>query len=555
MKYPLIFFAGLVITIFLTPYLITFLQRFEIVDKPDRRRINTTTIPRMGGVIIFVVIMLLIFSFFPDLNSIRLLIVSALLISVCGTLDDILTTKWHVKFLFIFIAALFLITYFSPSFSSLKIFGITLPSPLDYIVLCVFMVGVINSVNLLDGLDGLASGFSLLVFSMFFVLASILQDELLMVSMAALTGTLLGFLNYNAHPAKIFLGDTGSLLLGFFLLFSSVSISNKLYPDELDLTFAIIVLGVPIIDTLKVMLTRVIKRKNPFHPDKTHIHHVIFGNKIEHKYTVFIVQGLTIIYLVVALLYFQGFRVLGIALFAFFGTLQLFIEPIFTKVKIFTNAYTNIYEKNVLKMPHKVVSVYKKIWIPLASAVAGLLLVLLIPVKTTLSSDELVFLMIMAFFILTLAFIHYKRTKEIAGIFVLLNTAVFLILSSLSESIYSNLEMTGFFFENVFSIIFSFIILSVIIYIFMREKIFGSKEALLTGIDLIMILFVALLFVINNIIGYEKLSFLNMSLYQAYIPYLLFKVIARIKENYAKYIFTFSFVLPFVAMLLMFLGK
>ncbi|MBL1215442.1 MAG: undecaprenyl/decaprenyl-phosphate alpha-N-acetylglucosaminyl 1-phosphate transferase [Ignavibacteriae bacterium] len=555
MKYPLIFFAGLVITIFLTPYLITFLQRFEIVDKPDRRRINTTTIPRMGGVIIFVVIMLLIFSFFPDLNSIRLLIVSALLISVCGTLDDILTTKWHVKFLFIFIAALFLITYFSPSFSSLKIFGITLPSPLDYIVLCVFMVGVINSVNLLDGLDGLASGFSLLVFSMFFVLASILQDELLMVSMAALTGTLLGFLNYNAHPAKIFLGDTGSLLLGFFLLFSSVSISNKLYPDELDLTFAIIVLGVPIIDTLKVMLTRVIKRKNPFHPDKTHIHHVIFGNKIEHKYTVFIVQGLTIIYLVVALLYFQGFRVLGIALFAFFGTLQLFIEPIFTKVKIFTNAYTNIYEKNVLKMPHKVVSVYKKIWIPLASAVAGLLLVLLIPVKTTLSSDELVFLMIMAFFILTLAFIHYKRTKEIAGIFVLLNTAVFLILSSLSESIYSNLEMTGFFFENVFSIIFSFIILSVIIYIFMREKIFGSKEALLTGIDLIMILFVALLFVINNIIGYEKLSFLNMSLYQAYILYLLFKVIARIKENYAKYIFTFSFVLPFVAMLLMFLGK
>ena len=169
MKYPLIFFAGLVITIFLTPYLITFLQRFEIVDKPDRRRINTTTIPRMGGVIIFVVVMLLIFSFFPDLNSIRLLIVSALLISVCGTLDDILTTKWHVKFLFIFIAALFLITYFSPSFSSLKLFGITFPTPLDYIVLCVFMVGVINSVNLLDGLDGLASGFSLLVFSMFLV--------------------------------------------------------------------------------------------------------------------------------------------------------------------------------------------------------------------------------------------------------------------------------------------------------------------------------------------------------------------------------------------------
>ena len=71
------------------------------------------------------------------------------------------------------------------------------------------------------------------------------------------------FLNYNAHPAKIFLGDTGSLLLGFFLLFSSVSISNKLSLDELDLTFAIIVLGVPIIDTLKVMLTRILKKKNP----------------------------------------------------------------------------------------------------------------------------------------------------------------------------------------------------------------------------------------------------------------------------------------------------
>jgi hypothetical protein len=115
--------------------------------------------------------------------------------------------------------------------------------------------------------------------------------------------------------------------------------------------------------------------------------------------------------------------------------------------------------------------------------------------------------------------------------------------------------MTGFFFENMFNIIFSFIILAVIIYIFMREKVFGSKEALLTGIDLIMILFVALLFVINNIVGYEKLSFLNISLYQSYILYMLFKVIARLKENYAKYIFTFSFILPFVAMLLMFLGK
>ena len=555
MKYPLIFFAGLVITIFLTPYLITFLQRFEIVDKPDQRRINKTTIPRMGGVVIFIVVMLLIFSFFPDLNSIRLLIVSALLISVCGTLDDILTTKWHVKFLFIFIAAMFLITYFSPSFSTLKLLGVTIPSPLDYIILCIFMVGVINSVNLLDGLDGLASGFSLLVFSMFFVLASILQDELLMVSMAALAGTLLGFLNYNAHPAKIFLGDTGSLLLGFFLLFSSVSISNKLSLDELDLTFAIIVLGVPIIDTLKVMLTRILKKKNPFHPDKTHIHHVIFDNKIEHKYTVFIVQGLTIIYLIIALFYFQGFQTLAVILFSFFAILQLLIEPIFSKVKIFTTAYTNVYEKNVLKLPQKLIGVYKKFLIPLASAVAGMMLLLLWPVKTSLSGDELIFLMIMAVFILTLAFIHYRRTREIAGIFVLLNTAVFLILSSLSDSLYNNIEMTGFFYENMFNMIFSFIILAVIIYIFMREKVFGSKEALLTGIDLTMILFVALLFVINNIVGYDKLSFLNISLYQAYILYMLFKVIARIKENYAKYIFTFSFILPFISMLLMFLTK
>jgi len=213
MKYTLVFFLGLVLTSFVTPYVVSFLTKNQIVDNPGERRINKKVTPRMGGLVIFSISMLLIFIFYTDLNSIRLVIFALLLITVSGTIDDVMGLRWKSKIIFQIVSALLILPYLLTFLDSVRIFGLLLPAPVGFIILVIFMVGVVNSINLLDGLDGLASGFSLLTSLLFFSISLFTDNILVTTFSAALAGSLIGFLVYNAHPAKIFMGDTGSLFL------------------------------------------------------------------------------------------------------------------------------------------------------------------------------------------------------------------------------------------------------------------------------------------------------------------------------------------------------
>lgn len=553
MTYTFIFFSSLVLTIFSTPFLINFLTKSDIVDKPGVRRVNKQTVPRMGGVIIFSTVLLFLFSFYPNLNSIRFVIIGGIIIAICGTFDDILGMKWYVKFIFEIVVAILVMAYIYPLSQSIYFFGITLPYPLDLIILGFFMLGVINSINLLDGLDGLASGFALLTFLMFFVFALILQNELLIILTTSLAGSLIGFLKYNAYPAKIFLGDTGSLVLGFFILVVALLTSLGLYQPVLDLTLPTIVLGVPIIDTIKVMVTRIFKRQNPFHPDKTHIHHVIFDNKIQHKFTVFIVQGATIIFLALALIYYKGYQEIAVTLFFVFGIILVFVESIFEKIGFISESFSKFYSQKIQKLPNSILYTYKKIMVPVAFTITGIMLVLLAPINSNLEKQELLFLLIMGIFVFSLAFIHYIRTREIAGIYVLLNTIVYLVFSSLSDTIYHSMSSVNSFLPGVIDYIFGLIFITVIFYMVLRERIFQNSDPLLTGVDLTMILFVAVLFIVNNILDFDKLAFLNLALFHSLIIYLLFKIISRFNYTISKYIFTFSFALPSISILFLLL--
>ena len=258
-NYFIIFFSSLLITIAATPYLINYLVKSNIVDKPgEERRINTVSIPRGGGIIIVIVTIIAIIEFYNDINFIRFFIPSVVLIATIGLADDILKVKWYTKFITQLVVAFVLLFFVFEKFNEVLLFGISFSPFIGSIIVLFFVIGVINAFNLMDGLDGLTSGLSLLVVTTIFLVGLDKGDKSLLIISSALMGALLGFLKYNAYPAKIFLGDSGALSLGLFVVVLTIFAGYLPDSKNLDLTFAVIVLGVPIIDTLKVMILRIL---------------------------------------------------------------------------------------------------------------------------------------------------------------------------------------------------------------------------------------------------------------------------------------------------------
>ena len=230
MIYLIISFLTFLITVVLTPFLIQYLIKKDIVDKPngEERRIHTEPIPTMGGLIIFAVIFIITFAFYHDLISKIYFIAGAFIAFGLGVADDLREVKWHVKFIVQSLAALFLILAFDMNnLTVIQFMGYTLLPGLNYLVLFILIVGLLNSFNLMDGLDGLVAGYSLIVASMCFLLN--MGSEFFFISYlsAAIIGTTLGFLKFNANPARIFLGDTGSLTLGYLITGLVISISGE----------------------------------------------------------------------------------------------------------------------------------------------------------------------------------------------------------------------------------------------------------------------------------------------------------------------------------------
>jgi UDP-GlcNAc:undecaprenyl-phosphate GlcNAc-1-phosphate transferase len=153
-------------------------------------------------------------------------------------------------------------------------------------------VGVINAINMIDGVDGLAGGVSLVVFSAFSFLAYLDGHRELMLICIALCGALIAFLRYNWHPSKLFMGDAGSLFLGLSASFVSIAITQE--PHSIVKPVApLLVLAVPIADTLTVMIRRVMKGKSPFYADKTHLHHVLMKFGCTKRQTASIIIAMT----------------------------------------------------------------------------------------------------------------------------------------------------------------------------------------------------------------------------------------------------------------------
>lgn len=276
------FIVALSITMALVPLLIRVAPMLSAIDVPGERKVHVAAIPRVGG---FAMVAGVVVSMFlwVDEGDLYLSILSAIIVlSIFGFFDDTRDLDYRLKFLGQIIAACLVIFFGDVRLDVMPFFGYDPVSPiLSISVTLIFIVGVTNAINLSDGLDGLAGGISLISLGAIGVMAYMSGAGHMLNLAVAVMGCVFGFLRYNTYPARIFMGDTGSQFLGFILAVLSIILTQQVN-QAMSPVVPLLLLGVPIIDTLWVMGQRIKSGKSPFVADKNHIHHRLINLGMAH---------------------------------------------------------------------------------------------------------------------------------------------------------------------------------------------------------------------------------------------------------------------------------
>lgn len=297
------FVISLAVALISTPFVKKMAIKYKFVDKPDHRKVHKGLMPRLGGLSIVLGTIAGLIYLAPSLPTLIPIGIGALIILGIGILDDKLTLSAKTKFIGQLVAAGIVVFY------GLEIEFITLPfsdrielGPFGYIFSILWIVGVTNAINLIDGLDGLAGGVSVIAMGSIMAMAIINGQFLVVALCVILIGSTLGFLVFNFYPAKIFMGDTGALFLGYSIaiismlgLFKSVTIFSLIIP--------VIILGIPIFDTFFAIMRRLLNKQKISAPDKSHLHHCLIGMGFSHRATVLIIYAIGIMFGVSAILF------------------------------------------------------------------------------------------------------------------------------------------------------------------------------------------------------------------------------------------------------------
>lgn len=295
MAYVVAFLIGLVITFITTPLVSRLAVKIGAIDKPDARKVHHGAIPRLGGLAIFLGYIVSLVYCFPanQMHDLLGLVLGTLILVAVGIWDDVKQIEPKTKLMGQIIAAAVLCAYgIRVDFLSLP-WGGTLFLHYWSVPLTIFwIVGFTNIVNLIDGLDGLAAGISgIACFVLAIVLISMGQYAC-GVAALGLAGSVCGFLRYNFNPAKIFMGDTGSMLLGYTV--AAISVMGAVKTAAVAaLAVAAIVLGLPILDTLFAIIRRKISDRPIFKPDKGHVHHRLLAQGLSQKQAVLLMYAVT----------------------------------------------------------------------------------------------------------------------------------------------------------------------------------------------------------------------------------------------------------------------
>ena len=304
MKYIEVGIIAFVVSYILTPYMARVGKKQNMVDMPGHRKIHEEAIPNLGGIVIFFGFLLSLLFVIPIEGQFRALLIGGVIILLLGVIDDIANLSPKYKFIIQTIPALIVILYNSDLINSFivnQLKSFDLLGYLLYPILVFWIVGVTNSINIIDGLDGLACGVSLIALMTFLILGLRQNLETLSLISIALAGSMLAFLRFNFNPAQIFLGDSGSTFAGFIL--ASIGVLWVLNSGNALFIFVpIVILALPIFDTLFAIWRRYRSHHPIFQADKEHLHHRLLGRGISHKNVVLILWGVSATFSVIALI-------------------------------------------------------------------------------------------------------------------------------------------------------------------------------------------------------------------------------------------------------------
>jgi len=322
------FFIALTLSFILTFPVKRLAIRWGIVDKPNYRKIHKKVTPRFGGISIFLGSMVALLYLHPVNEHMTAIIYGAIVIIITGTLDDRYNIRPSIKLTGQFIAASFLVS------SGLIIEKVTLPfigmvelGFISVLVTVFWIVGITNAINLIDGLDGLATGVSTIGLISILIMAIIDSQLIVVYFSVVLIGANLGFLYHNYYPAKIYMGDTGSNYLGYMIavismlgLFKNVAILSFLIP--------IIILAVPIIDTLFAIARRLKNNESIMMADNKHVHYQLLKFGFSHRVSVLIMYALSAVFGALAILFSKA----SFALSFFIGLIVFFLVHILAEL-------------------------------------------------------------------------------------------------------------------------------------------------------------------------------------------------------------------------------
>lgn len=294
----LILVISFIMTFIATPIVKFLAERFEVVDVPkDGRRMHKKAMPLMGGLAMFYGFIVSIAVFVPMTRQLAGLFIGATIIVIMGIIDDKKNLHALPKLIFQIVAAVVAVCFgHSINFFTNPFGDTTLPmllsSPWAEIISVFWIVGLTNAVNFIDGLDGLAAGVSSIASLSILFISIIMGNAAVTPIAAALVGCCVGFLPFNSNPAKIFMGDTGSTFLGYVLALISM---QGLFKGYVVVSFVLpmLVLGLPLFDTLFAIIRRIIHGQSPMTADRGHLHHRLIDLGFNQKQAVAIMYSIS----------------------------------------------------------------------------------------------------------------------------------------------------------------------------------------------------------------------------------------------------------------------
>ena len=321
-KNIIIFILAFLISLFMTPISMGLAKKFNIMDVPDdTRRMHKRTIPSLGGLAIFVSTMIALLFFCIKYNQIPVIMLGGIIMFALGVVDDKIKLPAYVKLLVQLAVAVLMYVlgiriqiihnYFGEGVLHIGTAG-------DFILTILWLVGITNSINLIDGLDGLAAG-TVVINTL--CMAYIISHDGQMIGRVAgtmgfiaIAGACLGFLPFNFSPAKTFMGDSGALYLGFMI--AALSTVGRLKSSAvITMVVPILVLALPLFDTMFAVIRRAANKTSIMDADKSHLHHVLMASGYGHRRAVIMLYGISGIMGVAAILLAKGYKIEPLILF------------------------------------------------------------------------------------------------------------------------------------------------------------------------------------------------------------------------------------------------